>query len=87
MKEEKMRVFVAAVESDVGLQRKMARVGEDNEVDDSLYKGFLQERSESVPVNGVILKAQPLKCNKLLRGDDTFSGGKLDMEFAKLIWK
>ena len=70
--EEKLRSFVASVESDVGLQRKKVRVGEDNELDDCLYKWFIQKRSESVPVNGVILKAQALKFNNLLGGDNTF---------------
>lgn len=41
--EEKLRSFVASVESDVGLQRKKVRVGEDNELDDCLYKWFIQK--------------------------------------------
>jgi hypothetical protein len=73
MKDEgKMRAFVASVESDVGLQRKKAQVGEDNEVDDCLYTWFLQKRSECVAVNRMILKEQALNFNKLLGGDDTF---------------
>jgi hypothetical protein len=70
--EQKMSAFVAAVESDVGLQSKMARVGEDNEVGDCLYKWFLKKRSEPVRVNGAILKEQALKFIKLLGGGDTF---------------
>jgi hypothetical protein len=70
--EEKLRAFVNTVETEVGLQRKKTRIGNYSEVDDCLYKWFVQKRSESVPINGIILKAKAIQFNKLLGGDDTF---------------
>jgi hypothetical protein len=73
MKEEnKLHSFVDSIEDDVGLQRKKTELCEHSEVDECLYKWFLQKRSERVPINGVILKAQAVQFNKLLSGDETF---------------
>jgi hypothetical protein len=71
--ENKLRLFVDSIEDDIGLQRKKTRLCEHSEVDECLYKWFLQKRSERVPTNGVILKAQAVQFNKLLGGDERFN--------------
>jgi hypothetical protein len=57
MKEKKI-TFVNSVEDKIGLQRKKTRACENSDVENCLYKWFLQEPSEGAPVNGVIFKAQ-----------------------------
>jgi hypothetical protein len=58
-----------SIENDVELQRKTTRLCEHSEVDECLYKCFIQKRSERAPINGVIIKAQAVQFNKLLGGD------------------
>jgi hypothetical protein len=72
MKEEnKLRLFVDSIEDDVGLQRRRVDC-EHSEVDECLYKWFLQKHSERVPINGEIMKAQAVQFNRLLGRDETF---------------
>jgi hypothetical protein len=49
------------------------------------------KNTERVPVNGITLKAQAVKFNELLSGDETFKvlnsdfgGGRFNMEYAKI---
>jgi hypothetical protein len=73
MKEgNKLHSFVYSIEDDAGLQRKKTRFYEHSEVDECLCKWSLQKRSERVPINGVILKAQAVQFNKLLGRGETF---------------
>jgi hypothetical protein len=78
--ENKLRSFVDSTEDDVQLQRK-TRLCKHSEVDQSLCKWFLQKHSEKVSINGVILKAQALQFNKLLRRDEIFK------VFGRWLWR
>lgn len=70
--EHKLRHFVDAVESDVGLQRKTIKLGEDSDLDECLYRWFLIKRSEGVPLSGPILRAQAVKFHNDLYGNTDF---------------
>lgn len=77
MKEEqKLRNFVDVIESDVGLQRKTIKLGEDSELDECLYRWFLIKRSEGVPLSGPILKAQAVKFHNDLHGNTDFKASE-----------
>jgi hypothetical protein len=56
---------ITFVEDDTGLQKKKNRLYENNCMDKCLYKWFLQECSEKMPINGAVLKAQAVQFNKL----------------------
>jgi hypothetical protein len=70
--ENKLRSFVYSVEDDVRLRSMKTRLCDHNEVDECLYKWFLQKRSERVPINGVILETQAVQLNKILSQDESF---------------
>jgi hypothetical protein len=73
MKEkETLHSFINSAEDKVWLQRTKTRLCENSDVDECLYKWSLQKRSERLPVNRIILKAQRVQFNKLLGGDETF---------------
>lgn len=55
---------------------KKTRLCEKLDIDECLYKWFLQKSSERVPKNGVILKAPALQFNKLLSRDGTFKASE-----------
>lgn len=74
MKEEdKLRNFVNTVESEIGLQRKKNKLGQNSDLDECLYRWFLIKRSEGVPLSGPVIRAQAVKFYKDLHGSDDFN--------------
>jgi hypothetical protein len=51
------RLFVDSIEDNIVLQRKKTRLCEHCEIEESLYKWFLQKDSEKMLISGVILRA------------------------------
>jgi hypothetical protein len=76
IKKYKLHSSVHSTEHDTELQRKKTIFCENSYVDVCSYKRFLQNSSERVPINGIILRVQAVQINKLLDGDKTFKASE-----------
>lgn len=66
--ENKLREFVHTVDENDGLQRKRARKSNLDDLDDAVYKWFVQQQQSGVPISGPIICAQAEKFDRQLHG-------------------
>ncbi|XP_070531531.1 jerky protein homolog-like [Ptychodera flava] len=67
--EEKLRQFVFEVDEEAGLNRKRAKLSNNEDIDKAVHVWFLQERSRGTPLSGPIIREKARILAKQLRGD------------------
>jgi len=68
---EKLRELLHTVDDNDGLNRKRARLPNDESLDAALYKWFVQQQQNGIPLSGTILCAQSEKSDKQLNGQSS----------------
>lgn len=69
--ETKLRNFVHTIDEGDGLNRKRARLAQDETLDTALYKWFVQTQHSGVPLSGPIISAQAEQFDRQINGDSS----------------
>ena len=80
VEEEKLHSITYSVGGNIWHHRKISRLCENSTVNQNLYRWFLQNCSEKMCINGVLLKVKVVKYNKqLIRNKQLYSSWTVDL--------
>uniref|UniRef100_A0A8C0QS57 HTH CENPB-type domain-containing protein n=1 Tax=Chelonoidis abingdonii TaxID=106734 RepID=A0A8C0QS57_CHEAB len=78
--EEKLRSVLAELDESEGLERKCLKTAQDNQLDRAVFTWFTQERSDSTPISGDIIRKQDASAHQ---GNEFKSGSGWFNHFKK----